>query len=111
MKAIVDRHLPQTGAEIRFNDGYPAMSPTPANTALVTVLNGINRDMGLPQMRVLDPSRRGAGDISFVAKYVASMAGLGTNGEGGHTSHETMDIPSFNTQVKRAALMIYRLTR
>ena len=49
---------------------YPPMPPTEANRALLAQLNGVNADMGLPQMGELDPSKRGAGDISFVAADV-----------------------------------------
>lgn len=111
MRAIVSQHLPKTSAEITFTDGYPSMSPTPGNLKLVALLNSINRDLGLKPMPVLDPIKRGAGDVSFVAKYVDAIAGLGPQGNGGHTSKEDMDLASFNLQVERAALMIYRLTR
>ena len=111
MRAIVAQHLPKTSAEITFTDGYPSMAPTPGNMKLVTLLNGINRDLGIKPMPILDPIRRGAGDISFVAKYLDAMAGLGPQGNGGHTVKEDMDLASFNLQVERAALLIYRLTR
>lgn len=111
MREIVARHLPKTSAEITFTDGYPSMSPTAGGMKLVTLINSINKDLGLQPMPVLDPIRRGAGDISFVAKYVDGMAGLGTQGNGGHTVNEDLDLKSFNLQVERAALMIYRLTR
>ena len=111
MREIVARHLPKTSAEITFTDGYPSMAPTPGGMKLVALINSINKDLGLKPMPVLDPIRRGAGDISFVAKYVDGMAGLGTQGNGGHTVNEDLDLKSFNLQVERAALMIYRLTR
>ena len=111
MRTIVAQHLPKTSAEITFTDGYPSMAPTPGNLKLVTLLNSINNDLGIKPMPILDPIRRGAGDISFVAKYVDGIAGLGPQGTGGHTVKEVMDLASFNLQVERAALMIYRLTR
>ena len=111
MRAIVARHLPKTSAEITFTDGYPSMAPTAGNLKLVALLNSINGDLGIKPMPILDPIRRGAGDISFVAKYVDGIAGLGPQGSGGHTVKEEMDLASFNLQVERAALMIYRLTR
>lgn len=43
------------------------MAPTPGNRALLTQLNEINAALGLEPMAELDPLRRGAGDISFVA--------------------------------------------
>ena len=39
MKAIVARHLPQTDAQITFEDGIPSMPPTPGNYELLSVLD------------------------------------------------------------------------
>ena len=60
-------------------------------------------------MGALDPLKRGAGDISFVAADVDSLVGLGPASEGDHTPAETVDIPSIRTQAKRAALLMSRL--
>lgn len=111
MREIVARHLPRTEAEIEFTDGYPGMPPTPGNRALLDVLNGVNASLGVPRMEALDPGRRGAADVSFVAPYVDALAGLGANGGGAHGPGETIDLESFPLQIKRAALLIYRLTR
>jgi glutamate carboxypeptidase len=111
MRAIVERHLPQTQAEIVFSDGYPSMPPTEGNHALLALLNTVNRDLGTPPMEALDPGRRGAADVSFVAPYVDALAGLGANGSGAHGPNERIDLETLPLQVKRAALLIYRLTR
>ena len=111
MREIVARHLPQTSAEISFSEGYPAMPPTAGNEALFAELNEINRDLGLAPMALLDPSRRGAADISFVAPYVDGLAGVGVHGSGAHSPEEEVDLASMPTAIKRAALLIYRLTR
>lgn len=110
MEAIVASHLPQTDAKIVFKEGYPSMAPTPGNRALLDRLNGINADLGLAQMPVLDPLKRGAGDISFVAQYVDGLAGLGPNSSGDHTPEERVDLSSFPRQIKRAALLMTRLS-
>jgi glutamate carboxypeptidase len=110
MRAIVAQSLPQTKAEISFGtDFYPPMPPTEGNRALLARLNRINADMGLPQMGELDPSKRGAGDISFVAADVDGLVGLGPSGSGSHTASETVDIPSIAKQAKRAAILMSRL--
>lgn len=109
MEAIVKRHLPQTSAEISFADGYPPMAPTAGNRALLARLNAVNRDMGLPEMPELDPLRRGAGDIGFVARDVDGLVGLGPAGSGAHAVGETVDIPSLGLQAKRAAILMSRL--
>ncbi|MCG6955897.1 MAG: M20/M25/M40 family metallo-hydrolase [Gemmatimonadetes bacterium] len=111
MRAVVARHLPRTSAEITFTDGYPAMAPTPGNERLRTVLSDINVALGRSPMPALDPARRGAADISFVAPYTDALAGLGAYGEGGHTPQERLDLSTLPLAIKRAALLIYRLTR
>lgn len=111
MRAIVERHLPQTTAEVTFEEGYPAMSPTPANRALLDLLNAANRALGYPEQEALDPGLRGAADVSFAAPYVgASLAGLGVHGSGSHTPDEVVDLETMPRQIARAAILIYRLT-
>ena len=112
MRAIVAQPLRGATAQIHFApDGYPPMAPTEANRALLARLNRVNRDMGLPEMGELDPVRRGAADISFVAKDVDGLAGLGPAGSGAHSERERVDIPSISLQAKRAAILMSRLAR
>lgn len=111
MRAIVARSLPHTEASITFEEGYPAMAPTEGNRRLQQMLSQINVELGREPMPALDPLRRGAADISFVAPYADSLAGLGAYGEGGHSPRERLDLASLPLAVKRAALLIYRLTR
>jgi glutamate carboxypeptidase len=112
MRAIVARPLAGAKAEISFDDdGYPPMPPTEGNRALLARLNLVNRDMGLAQMGELDPAQRGAGDISFVAKDVDGLVGLGPAGDGSHTPGETVDLPSIFRQAKRAAILMSRLAK
>lgn len=110
MRAIVAASLPGAKAEISFGDGgYPPMPPTPGNQALLARLNGVNRDLGLAEMPSLDPLKRGAGDISFVAADTDGLVGLGPSSSGDHTAGETVDIPSMVKQAKRAAILMSRL--
>lgn len=111
MQAIVAVHAPGTDATIAFEDGYPAMPPTPGNRALLDSLNAVNRDMGLAVMAPLDPLKRGAGDIAFVAGDVDGLVGLGTASSGDHTAGETVDLQSIRRQAKRAAILMARLSR
>jgi glutamate carboxypeptidase len=112
MRGIVARHMPGTSAELTFEAaGYPPMAPTEGNRALLARLNAVNRDMGLAQMGELDPLKRGAGDISFVAEDVDGLVGLGAASEGDHAPGETVDIPSIDRQAKRAAILMTRLSR
>ena len=110
MAAIVADHAPGTGATLAFDPvGYPAMAPTEGNKALLAKLNGVNRDLGLAEMAALDPLKRGAGDISFVAADVDSLAGLGTYSTGDHAPGETVELPSIARQATRAAILMSRL--
>jgi glutamate carboxypeptidase len=112
MAEIVTRHLPGTSAELRFDpDTYPPMAPTEGNRALLARLNIVNRDMGLPEMEAVDPLRRGAGDIGFVAADVDGLVGLGPAGERSHAPGETVDLPSIARQAKRAAILMSRLSK
>ena len=110
MRAIVAQSLPSTRAEITFDqDAYPPMPPTEGNRALLAELNLVNRDLGLAPMGELDPSGRGAGDISFVARDVDGLVGLGPASSGSHTAAETVQIPSIQKQAVRAAILMSRL--
>ncbi len=110
MQSIVAQSLPGASARIEFDpDGYPPMAPTAGNRAAVRRASAANRDLGLPEMGALDPLKRGAGDISFVAADVDALAGLGPHSTGDHAPGEAVDIPSIWTQAKRAAILMSRL--
>jgi glutamate carboxypeptidase len=111
MRDIVSRHLPRTGADIAFDEPYPPMAPTAANKALLDRLNLVNRDLGLEEMGVLDPLRRGAGDISFVAEIEPGLVGFGTASHGDHAPGETVDLSTIPRQAKRAAILMTRLSQ
>lgn len=110
MAQIVADHAPETSATLSFDPGgYPPMAPTEGNRALLVKLNGVNRDLGLPEMAALDPLKRGAGDISFVAADVDGLAGLGPWSTGDHAPGEAVDLPSIARQATRAAILMSRL--
>ncbi len=109
MKAIVAKNLPKTTAKITFDLKYPPMAPTSGNYEVLKVLDGLSQAMGQGKVEAFDPAKRGAGDISFVAKYVDGLDGLGTMGGGSHTPQERMELNHFKDLTKRAAILIYRL--
>lgn len=111
MREVAAHHLPGTSATITFADEYPAMSPTPANYRLLAAYDAVSRSLGYGPVGALDPGRRGAGDISFVAPFIPGLDGLGAGGAGAHTPDERVDLRSLPMQTERAALLIYRLTR
>ena len=112
MKDIVSQNLPGTTARIKFRTSYPPMAPTKANYALLDELESVNMDLGYGELEPLDPGKRGAADISFVAPHVdASLAGMGPDGFGEHSEKEGLDLTSFPRTTTRAAILIHRLTR
>ena len=111
MQAVVARNLPVTEASISFEDSYPPMAPTEGNQQLRNMLSQINLELGREAMPILDASRRGAADISFVAPYTDGLAGMGAYGDGGHTPNESLDLDSLTIAIQRAAILIYRLSR
>ena len=109
MQAIAARDYPGAKATLTLEHKYPPMAPTAGNRALLARLNGVNATLGLPAMGELDPLKRGAGDISFVAGDIDGLIGLGPASDGDHTPAETVDVPSIFKQAKRAALLMSRL--
>lgn len=111
MEQIVARHLGGTTATLTFGEGYPAMPETEGNRALLRELNDVNRTLGLDAMEPYDPVLRGAGDLSFVAPYLAGISGLGSYGKGSHAPGESMELSSQTYQTRRVALFLYALTQ
>lgn len=110
MEAVVENHLPHTDAHIVFDDSYPPMAPTEGNRALAATLSRVNQDLGRGPMKIWDPLKRGAADIAFVAPYTDALAGLGALGKGGHTPSETLELDSMALAIKRAAILLLRLS-
>ncbi len=111
MREIVAKSLPGATAKITFADGIPAMSPSEGNYNLLKQLDAVSQDLGFEKMAALDPGARGAGDVSYVAHLVPSLDGLGATGGGAHARGESADLDTLPRQIKRAAVLIYRLTR
>ena len=109
MRAIVAQHLPRTQAEIRFEDRYPAMPPTPAGSALLQRFDAVSRALGYGPVEGDPPESRGAGDVSFVAPYLTGMDGLGVSGRGAHSPEESVNLNSLVMAGERAAVFISRL--
>jgi glutamate carboxypeptidase len=113
MDAIVrSNSLPRTSAAIAFDEGYPPLAPTDGNRKLLALYDQASRDVGAGPVTAVDPDRAGAADVSFVAGQVPMILdGVGLMGNGGHTVNETADLTTLPSQTKRAALLLYRLSR
>ncbi len=111
MREIVAKSLPGASAKITFSDGIPSMPPTAGNYAILKELDAVSQDLGFGKIEAQDPGERGAGDISYIANLLPSLDGLGATGRNAHASGEYVDLDTLPRQIKRTALLIYRLTR
>jgi glutamate carboxypeptidase len=110
MKGIVQKHLPQTSAEISFGEGYPPLAPTAGNTELLGYFNKVSHDLGFGDVAAVRPRDAGAADISFTSGYVdMALDGLGPRTTGGHTINEKADPRTIPMEAKRVAVLLYRL--
>lgn len=111
MQGIVKQNLAGTTATLTFGDGYPPMAPTKGNYKLLGMYSDVSESLGYGPVVAVNPRNAGAADISFAADYVdMALDGLGLMGEGGHTKDEVADMTTFNKNMHKAAILIYRLS-
>lgn len=109
-KVVENGNLPQTSAEITFTDSYPPMAPTEGNRKLLSMYDGVSRDLGFGAVTEVNPRNAGAADISFAADHVEmAIDGLGLLGGGSHTPEEFADLRTYKIQTQRLAVLLYRL--
>ncbi len=112
MAFVTRQNRPRTSAEIIFDDGYPPLAPSEGNYRLLTLFDQASRDLGYGAVTAVNPRNAGAADVSFTAGLVEmALDGLGPGGGNDHTVDEWIDLPTLAQQTKRAAVLIYRLTR
>ena len=112
MQKIVAENLNKTSATLTFFSGYPPMSPNEGNHRLLSLYSKASIDLGFGKVTAVDPRKAGAADVSFVAEHVdMALDGLGLMGSGGHTIKEVADIRTLDSQTKRAAILMYRLSK
>lgn len=112
MSEIVAKSLAGTSAKITFEDGLPAMTPRPGNYDLLKQLDKVSQDLNFGKVDALDPGDRGAGDVAFVSDIIPSLDGIGIGGgRNSHAAGESAQIDTMAMLTKRAAILIYRLTR
>ena len=109
-KVVENGNLPHTSAEISFTDSYPPMAPTDGNRKLLSMYDGVSRDLGFGPVTEVNPRNAGAADISFAADHVEmAIDGLGLLGGGSHTPEEFADLRTYKIQTQRLAVLLYRL--
>jgi len=112
MQEIVANHLPQTESTLIFDEGYPPLAPTEGNYKLLEHYTKISEELRLGKVVAVNPRDAGAADISFTAGFVEmAIDGLGLPGGFGHTEKEYANLNWLSRQTKRAAILMYRLTR
>ena len=75
-------------------------------------LDQASRDLGFGPVEALDPGDRGAGDIAYVSHLLPGLDGIGIGGgENSHAKGEAARVDTMPMLTKRAAVLIYRLTR
>lgn len=112
MQQIVTAALPRTSSTLVFDEGYPPMAPSDGNRRLLALYDRVSRDLGYWPVVAVDPMRAGAADVSFTAPYTPmAIDALGLSGWDGHTDKETADLRVFTAQTKRAAILMYRLSK
>ena len=113
MQEIVAASLPRTSAELVVENEYPSMAPNPGSERVLAVYDAVSRDLGAGPVVAQPPVERGAGDIAFVCEdgRLACLDGLGADGDNDHAPGEYLQLDSLPLQVKRAALLMHRLTR
>jgi glutamate carboxypeptidase len=113
MQEVVAASLHRTSAELVVENEYPSMAPNPGSERVLAVYDAVSRDLGAGPVIAQPPVERGAGDIAFVCEdgRLACLDGLGADGENDHAPGEYLQLDSLPLQVKRAALLMHRLTR
>lgn len=112
MLEIAAAHRPGTSSKLTFTDSYPPMAPTDGNKQLLALYDQVSRDVGAGPVEATDPRSAGAADVSFTAGRVdMAIDGIGLMGKDDHTVKETADLSTLPSQTKRAAVLMYRLTR
>lgn len=112
MRSVLKDNFPHTQARIDFGTGYPPMAPRPENYDLLARYSSVSEDLGFGEVSAVNPRKAGAADISFTASHVfMALDGLGLMGDGGHTVEEVADMETFHRQTKRAAILMYRLSK
>lgn len=112
MREIVSENYPHTSAEITFSDGYPPMAPTKGNEDLLNIYNKVSMDLGFGEVVAVNPLRAGAADVSFTAEHVdMAIDALGMSGDNDHTVEEVGFLNALPSQSKRAAVLLFRLSK
>lgn len=110
MQAVVKAHLPKTSSTIAFENLFPPMEATTGNRKIADLVSQVSQEIGIGEVTQEHPLQRGAADISFVAKYVDGVDGMGVLGFHEHSPNEQVDLRSIPLAASRAAITLQRLS-
>jgi glutamate carboxypeptidase len=112
MRAAAAASMPHTQATLTFDEGYPPLAPTDGNARLLALYDRASQDLGFGAVTAVSPDKAGAADVAFVAGEATMIIdGVGLMGHDDHTPGETADLTTLPSQTKRAAVLLYRLSR
>lgn len=112
MEEVVASSLPGTRAVLTFSDGYPPLTPTDGNYELLARFSEVSEDLGFGPVSAVNPRDAGAADIAFTSGLVEmAIDGVGLGGADDHTVNEVGHLWTLPMQTKRAAVLLYRLSR
>ena len=112
MREVAAAHLPHASSELTFEDSYPPMPPSDGNKRLLAMYDQASREIGSGPVTATDPRFAGAADVAFVADLVKmTIDGIGLMGHDDHSPRETADLTTLPSQTKRAAIVMYRVSR
>ena len=112
MTKIVAQNLPHSQASIEFETGYPPMTLSKGNLALLARYHQASVDLGYGPVVAANPRKAGAADISFAANHVEmALDGLGLMGRGAHTKDEVADLTTLQKNIEKTTLLLVRLIK
>lgn len=87
------------------------MAPTDGNRELLSIYSKVSEDLGQGKDEAVNPLNAGAADVSFAADFVdMAIDAIGMSGANDHTVNETGHLPALQSQTKRAAVLLIRLS-
>lgn len=103
-----ETHVPGTTTEVEFPAFMPVFERTEGNDQLLTLVNQVAADFGIPAFGAAHPG--GCSDASFMAQAgIPILDSVGVQGDGAHTLHEYANVETMYERTLLLAAAICRL--
>lgn len=103
-----ETHVPGTTTEVEFPAFMPVFERTEGNDQLLTLVNQVAVDFGIPAFGAAHPG--GCSDASFMAQAgIPILDSVGVQGDGAHTLHEYANVETMYERTLLLAAAICRL--